>query len=59
MKTYVGVEAYLQIFIISVLVVNGSAGRLRDCRDTIGKRGSLSPLLESKSEFMVVQPEAY
>jgi hypothetical protein len=44
--TYVGMEAYIQIFLFSVLEVSGSAELPRDSLNAAEKRESLLPLLK-------------
>jgi len=58
MKTYVGMEAYIQIFLFSVLEVSGSAGLPRDSLNAAEKRVSYL-CWKCKFESTVVQPEAY
>ena len=58
MKTYVGMEAYIQIFLFSVLEVSGSAGPPRDSLNAAEKRVSYL-CWKCKFDSTVVQPETY
>jgi len=60
MKTCVGMEAYIQIFLFSVLEVSGSAELPRDSLNAGEKREKVSYLYcKCKFESTVAQPEAY